>query len=284
MKPWMRYGIGWHFFEETDKGGGGGSTNPPTSDKSKESRKPTLQSVMERFDGDSTRMATHIAKIENENYDLRGAKRDLNEEVDHLKEKQKANTAPGSITLTKEEAAAWEEYKKLGEPKDLKVLSQKNTELETQIAKDARAKTLTDVSAKMGYDAAVFEDLDSRIPGLEYFEKEITLEGETQAKKVVYVKQTEEENGKQKVQEKPLQAFMEEKWSKYLPSLLVNVVKSNGNLRLQNSTNNGGVPFPSQPPGGAPTNPANSGGIASNYMQNRYARKQPSNGDGSTQK
>ncbi len=220
--------------------GGGGSRkkrrnrdeDEDDDDESRAPRNPTVTAA--KYNNDVTAMANHIGNLEDDNYKLRRKNARLKGENEDLQD----SLPEGSVVLNKADAAKWEEYKAIGEPKDLKTLKDENVTLKqktTEFARDAELKKVSDgVEPGIKYDFEVFKDLDGRLVEATYELKTEKVDG--QEVKIWYVSYKE---GDSKVT-KPVHEVFKSKFPKFIPSLVVSANnESDGDL-------DDGVEFPEQ--------------------------------------
>lgn len=114
--------------------------------------KNNLQSLISRA-GNAEAAANELWR---DNYQLRQQRRDLRKERDDLKAKLPAD---GTLVLTKEQAAEWEAYQKLGKPTDIeKAVTEGKTAAE-QVAKQARADQVAKAAKDVGFNPEVLTQL-----------------------------------------------------------------------------------------------------------------------------
>jgi hypothetical protein len=159
----------------------------------------------------------------------RQARDDANAAQAALK-KAKKDAPEGSITLTPEEAAAWETYTQLGRPEDLQTTLDAYSEASAELARLQRLDTIRQSAELAGFNAQILTDLDKANPGLTFAVEE-DEEGRPQAMV------TEEEGEPQ-----PLREYAANHWRAYLPILTADPA--------QPSAGAPGQPYPRQRPAG----------------------------------
>ena len=148
-------------------------------------------------EGEDTLQAS--LKLYSENFELREARRKLQEEVDELK---KSSNVPEDQTLvSKEDAELLVKYKELGTPDEIGKVS-------TDFSSMQRSQVLAKVAKTAGYEPSVFNRLAGE---LTFEEREETIDGE---KKLFIVVLPGE--GKEAVR---IDEFADANWKDFLPAL-----------------------------------------------------------------
>lgn len=108
--------------------------------------------IQNKGGGDASKALSAMVE---ENYELRTKNRNLKAENDSLKQ-----TKPeGSLTLSKEEVAAYERYKALGKPEDLEKNLKDAVEIANQLQAANEEKKISSASSMFGLKANVLKDL-----------------------------------------------------------------------------------------------------------------------------
>lgn len=170
-----------------------------------------------------------------DNYQLRAQRRDLRAEVKALKEKQPAE---GTVVLTKEQAAEWEAYQKLGKPADIEKSITEGKTAQEAVAKQARVDAVAKAAKDVGFNPEVLTQL-------------------TEMHKLTLSSQTVKVNDKDQVvhyvtpeggQPTELKQYATANWPSFMPSLQVQ--QNQGQQQQQNQgQDQGGQPWLNQ--GGA---------------------------------
>lgn len=164
-----------------------------------------FQSRLSKMNGDAMAFATQLF---DENFRLREDKRKLTEAAT---ETAKKLPAEGSIVLTSVEAKAYEEYKALGTPVELKTRIDAFPTLEDENKNLKMRDSLREVaSIGIGGSKLRFSVLEDRVKAAGNLQFIVKEEGRDK-RKVAYVKDGDKET--------PLEQFAEKNWADYLPSL-----------------------------------------------------------------
>jgi hypothetical protein len=142
-----------------------------------------------------------------ENFQLRQQRRDLRTEVKGLKEKLPAD---GTLVLTKEEAEAWESYKKLGKPGDIEKSIEEGKKAAESLAQRDRAAQVGDAAKAVGFNPEALTQLFGMHSGLELTSRTIKVNDKDTT--AWYIKDA---NG----QETELAAYAQQNWGTFMPSL-----------------------------------------------------------------
>jgi hypothetical protein len=230
-------GPSWHWFALFDKPDDKPDDPPPGSGGAgggRGDRESGLTALRARFNNDLERA---VVALFDENYDLRDKNRKLREKADS------ARLPEGSVVLSKDDAALFDTYRKLGEPAQLA----KKTDLDAAVAK---------------LEALDTERLHHRAAGLLGWKPTVTHDLLQSRALVVEIK-SETENGKavERVYVRPradekapltlAEQYVTDKLADYLPSL-----KQTTGPRLPNQPAEGGT-------GGG------SGGLADRFIADR---------------
>lgn len=112
----------------------------------------TIEGLIARY-GNAKDAANELWR---DNFKMRQERRTLKAENAKLKESQ---PAVGTVVLTKEEAADWEAFKKLGKPADLEKQITEGMAAAEQVAKSTREQSLAKAAADVGFNPAVLSQL-----------------------------------------------------------------------------------------------------------------------------
>lgn len=200
------------FYEGEGSGGGGGGE----TEAEKERR--NLDNLLAKKNGDGVALA---AQLLGENNNLREDKRKLKVTLSELQGKVPGE---GMVLLSADDASAWNAYRELGTPAELKAaVTERDTfkadkdRLEGENATVRRDSLLRDVAADTHSKFAVLKDRDERTPGLEYLKKTVKVDGKDVDQWFVKFKDGDGENAP--VKELAYDDFAAEKWSDFLPAL-----------------------------------------------------------------
>lgn len=247
-----------------DDGGGGGASGP-------EAPRQNAADVVTRYSGDAVRMAGQIVDVETDNYKLQRKRDDLQRDLDAVKGRVPADDA---VVLTAEDARAWEVYKALGKPDEVKAslatgqaaIAERNTFRRAQTLEDA-AKA---ANLKPGVLKLLAKDADVQVREIDALKQDGTTE-----KQKVAVVVTRDAAGKES--DVPIRDYFKAQGEDVLQSL--DAGESNGftNNGLGNVQDNiqgghlpaqGGTSFPPQNANGGAQNAASS--PAQSVMASRY--------------
>lgn len=179
-----------------------------------------------------TQLEKDVDEREAENKQLRDQRRDLRSQVKDLETKVPEE---GSVLLSADEASAFEAYKLLGKPEDVKSsLDEANTvRRKAEVAKVAKVA---------GFNADVLSDL---APETAVLSVKTTTDGDGEPTSNAFIKVDE------KGDEVPLTQFAEDNWKLYLPSL-----RQEGSNTSSNQQNlNNGTRYVRQSPPARPPAP-----------------------------
>lgn len=182
----------WAELNEADKGTGSGDL-PADVLKS-------FERLLERHGNSATTVAQLLFT---ENKELRDKVRQIEGKV----------PADGAVVLTGADVAAWDAYKALGKPDDIKQGLDERTQLQGQLSGAQRAETLRTVAEAVGYKPAVLSNLD-RMAKAEGKELAFSVRDEQRdgkAVKVAYVKDGDKET--------PITDYAQSNWADFLPAL-----------------------------------------------------------------
>lgn len=142
-----------------------------------------------------------------ENFQLRQQRRDLRTEVKDLKGKLPAD---GTLVLSKEEAEAWEAYKKLGKPGDIEKSIEEGKKATEGLAQRDRAEQVANAAKAVGYNPEALTQLFGMHTGLELSSRTVKVgDKDTTA---WYVKDAQG-------QETELATYAQANWGTFMPSL-----------------------------------------------------------------
>lgn len=219
-------------FFDTDNDGGDnnnsqGNDNPPANaDKDKKLPETAEQAfrrlVDGKFNGDYEAAALHLY---DDNYRVRQAKKLVETERDTLL----GNTQrDGAVVLSKEDSAAWRDYKKLGSVTDVKTWLDERRTLQGDLAKKQKDETLREVAEVTNFNLNVLRrvgnDLDYRI------EEVVDAQDPNKKTKLAKVRATATVNGQQVVTELDVSKYAADNWSDLMPAL---TATTNGNGQAQ---------------------------------------------------
>lgn len=120
--------------------------------------------------------------------------------------------AEGAIILKKSEAEAWEAYKALGKPEELKVKIEERDTLAAEAAGLKRQAAIAQVAEAAGFNAKVLQTLAGES---EFEVKTMEVDGKTVSKAFIFIPSAD---GKTR-EAKPLGEYAEANWSEFLPAL-----------------------------------------------------------------
>jgi hypothetical protein len=155
-----------------------------------------FQRVLDRHNGDGTRLAEHLYR---DNYELR-------ERVRHVTAQL---PPPGATVLTAEQATAWAAYQALGAPDVLATALQERDHTREQLTRLEREQAIMAAAAAHGYHAAALAKL-VQADGLTVSMQETIQDGQTVRTALVTPP-----NG----QPTPLTVYAEHQWRAFLPAL-----------------------------------------------------------------
>lgn len=154
-----------------------------------------------------------------ENYELRAKNRTLREQI---AEKEKDAPAEGSIILSPEEAKAWEAYKEIGKPEDLKKTVEERDTLKATANRLTREAEIASIAEAHGFNPKVL----IRLAGdLEFEVKEIEHEGKKISKTSVIIPS---EDGK-RTTAVALDEYADKNWKEFIPALKADTQKGSPN-------------------------------------------------------
>lgn len=190
------------------------------------------------------------AKIYGQNLLLQEENKNIKNGLSEIKAKVPAE---GSVVLAGDDAKAWEAFKGLGRPDEVKTQLEAAKTATAELAKVERSRLAARAAKTVGYDPDVLEDLLPKFGDGAVLEVK-SEQKEGKAADVAYVKDASGST--------ELSKFVEEKLPKYLPSL-----KTSG--QSSGSGEKGGTKWPSQDSAGKTTknDPAGS------YIQKMYGPK-----------
>lgn len=165
--------------------------------------------------GDSTKA---VEKLYEENFQLRGDKRDLKKDLDAAQKENEALKAQvadggvpkgkklvdeGAVVLSKEDAGAFEKYKEFGSTEEVETALKAKKDLEVKVAEQAKKAEISEIADHMGWNTSVLARLGS---DLEY-----KVESGEKGKAVLV-----KGEGDKYV---ALKEYAEKNWQDFLPSL-----------------------------------------------------------------
>lgn len=110
---------------------------------------PGLQNLLEKQGGDAMKLAI---QLHGENFQIREDRRKLREEL-------RDKVPPGAVVLKGDDVAAWNLYKQLGKPEELKSLQAKAEEATKKLALHERNAHLDSVAEAAGVKTSVLKTL-----------------------------------------------------------------------------------------------------------------------------
>jgi hypothetical protein len=201
----MRYPT-WRWFalfnhEEEDEGGapgtGGGSG-------ARERRDAGLTALKARYSGDLERA---VSTLYDENFSLREKNRKLKDTSDAAK------LPEGAMVLSKEQAAAWAAYQKLGAPEEVVAKSELD-KVSSELNRASTERLSMEAASLHGWEPRVLTDL-VRDKALHLEAKDETVDGK--AKKVFYTRPLNDDTAALV----PLEKYANDSLAPYLPALKV---------------------------------------------------------------
>lgn len=158
-----------------------------------------LQALLERNSNNASQVAQLLYT---QNYDLREARRRLQQEVKDLQ----ARIPDGAVVLTGDDVETWKSYQALGSPDDLKKLVDETPQLKKDLEVLRTQEKFRRLEDGTGVKGSVLSKLG---PDLEYKVKETTADGVTSKTVVVVL------DGK----DVPLRDHAQSAWPEFIPSL-----------------------------------------------------------------
>lgn len=143
--------------------------------------------------------------------------------------------AEGAVVLAGADAQAYEAYKALGKPEEVKAAIEKRDQLQGQLDDVTRDATIRDAAAAAGFKFSVLSERDKvarKVDGktLMFAVREVERDGKRS--NVAFVKDGDTE--------KPLSEYAAEKWADYMPALVQGNQSSNGKQFPTQHTGTGG--------------------------------------------
>lgn len=239
QKEFERWG---HFCFDGDSGAGSGGSSE--SGTLSEDALKSFNKRLEKMDGNATGMAMMLF---NENYQLR----------DKLRTTEGKVSPEGATVLTGDDAKAWEAYKVLGKPDEVKQGLDERTQLQTQVTEALRGETLRSVAEAAGYKPAVLAQLDrmAKASGkdLAFEVRDVQVDGKTV--RAPFVKEGDKELG--------VTDYAAANWGDFLPAL---AIQSQGTT----DGNSSGTRYPAQATG-SNSRPVTGKDVAQNTINRAYA-------------
>lgn len=221
--------------------GGGGGEVPPVEPPA---TRRSSADVLTQYGNDAIRMADRVAELERENYTHREKRREAAERIKALEANQRPE---GATILTGDEATAYNAYRELGKPDEIKSALAERETLSTEVATAKRDGTLRDAAQRYGYDFDALRGLAGDIALSSY---EVDEEG----KKVT----------KYRVGEGAEQAEMAE-WVGKQPAYVQRALTT-----AEQTQRTGGVTYPPQQGSGGQGQPV---GAGQSFVNNKYGGK-----------
>lgn len=224
-------------------GNGGDDTGSPSQN---------FQRLLERNNNDAMQLA---GKLFDENYHYRQRIRQLETQTRDL---QGQVPGEGSVVLTGDEAQAWQAYRALGTPDEVKQGLDQRADYAKRLADAERETVLRQVADQAGYKPSVLAQLDrmaqAQGKALEFELREQEENGQTVQRSIVKDGETE----------LPLSDYANQEWADFLPAL---TVQPSAPSAPSVPT---GVRYPPQHPGsGTPSRPTD---IAEQFIAERDDR------------
>lgn len=202
-----RMGIGPLYEGEGGGGGGGGGT------MSEAQIEAAVKRLQDRNNTDPSGVATLLFR---ENHDLREERRLLRDEVQDLK---KNAPKDGGLVLSKEEAEAWEAYRELGKPEEVKTGLEERDTLKSDLAKRDRQDGIRAAASHVNYKPNVLVDLvEAKGLAVETKDVEVEKDGKTEQAKVPFVRKIGDD-GKPSGDAVKLTDYITNELPDYLPAL-----------------------------------------------------------------
>lgn len=158
----------------------------------------------------------------------------LEEDVNRLNDRLAVIDSPGSKSLSKDDADLWEQYNKLGTPKEISTKLTNLTDLQSKVEKFEISEGLAKITSTLQVNPEVLNDwaTSSEGKGLTFFVKEVESTDAKGVKTMVatpYVRiETPDDKGKTHVQEKELLGHAKEVLPAWKYDALVTVADANG--------------------------------------------------------
>ena len=176
------------------------------------------------------------AELHRENYQLRDQRRTLKAEVDQLKGKVPAE---GTVVLTAEQAAHWNQYQQLGKPEEItKGLESGKAAMEAAAKRD-RADQVSQAAKAVGYQPEVLAQL-AELHSMNVTSQSISTDGKPNT--VYYVAK----DGSQPIE---LTKYAAENWAAFMPSLQASSGQQQGQGGHGQGQQQQGQPAPGQQQG-----------------------------------
>lgn len=252
--------------DDTDDSSESDEDLPPTK---QQSPAKAFEQLVERYNGDTQALAE---KLFRDNFKLRASNRLRSDEIKTL---QTQIPRKGAIQLPKQEFATYQDYKKLGTPKQIRDTQTELTRIRDELTTSRQDNTLTKVAEVAGYNKAALAELGGK---LTYEVREV--DDAASGKKVAeaYVIEVETVNGQKVRKETPVKTYANDKWKVFLPSLTSGDGSSNGSNDTTGNRSEGRR-FVRQAPAGSNNANANGSngnkGVASGYLQRTYGKAKP---------
>lgn len=201
------------------------------SDGDPESPSQSFQRLLERNNNDATQLASRLF---DENYQARRRIRQLESENRDL---QGRVPGEGTVVLTGDEAQAWQAYRGLGTPDEVKQGLDERTEYAERLQGMERETLLRQVAEQAGYKPSVLAQLErmAKAQGKDLAFELRDQDQEGQTVQVPFVKDGDAES--------PLTDYATSEWADFLPAL---------SAQGAPPTPPAGVRYPPQHPGGTP--------------------------------
>lgn len=172
-----------------------------------------FQRLLDRYKNDGIALAE---KLFAENFTYREEQRQLKQQVSELTAKVPAADA---TLLTGDDLTAWNTYKALGKPDEIKQGLDERTSLQGKLSAQERDALLRTVAETAGYKASVLANLDrvAKAEGktLGFELRDTIVDGKTV--KVAYVKDGDKDS--------PLTDYAATNWADFMPSLTTQIAQ-----------------------------------------------------------
>lgn len=188
---------------------GGGNTPPPV----KEPETPLPTPAADPIEGFKVALGKH-------NNDALSLARESFSTAESLRTQLAETRAKlpkeGSVILAGDDVAAWEAFRALGKPDEIKATIAEHGTLKTQIAQRARQDLYGEISKSHGWNPAALAD----VPGIDEMDL-IVKDGTRNGKpaKIAHLRETVKEGDKEIVKETPLDAHIQKTRPHLMPAL-----------------------------------------------------------------
>lgn len=223
--------------------------------------------LLDRYNGDTQALAE---KLFRDNFKLRAGRRLMNEQITEM---QRQLPRKGAVTLGRQDNQLFQDYKRLGTPKQLKDAQDELVRLRSQVADNQQATTLSRVAQVTGYNADALKELGGK---LTYEVREVTGTDGAKAEEA-FVVEVDTVNGQKVRKETPVKTYASEKWKIFLPALTAGDGSNGSGGSGSQGVDSSGRKFVRQASAGNSrpivTGNAKPEGVASGYLQRAYGTK-----------